>query len=192
MKLLEDRIRKDGRILPGDVIKVDSFLNHLIDVDLVSKCADEWYEIYKDAGVTKVLTIEASGIALAAITATKFNVPVLFAKKTRSSNLSPKTLSTKVVSYTHGQSYDVIVSRDYISPDDKVLIIDDFLANGSALRALVTLTEKAGATVVGIGIAVEKVYQGGGSDIRARGHRIDSLAKIKSIDVEKGIEFCID
>ena len=190
MKLLEDRIRKDGRILPGDVIKVDSFLNHLIDVDLVSRCADEWYEIYKDAGVTKILTIEASGIALASITATKFHVPVLFAKKTRSSNLSQKVLSTKVVSYTHGQSYDVIVSRDYITSGDRVLIIDDFLANGSALRALVTLAERAGATVVGVGIAVEKVYQNGGMDIRARGYRIDSLAKIKSIDVERGIEFC--
>ena len=190
MKLLEDRIRKDGRILPGDVIKVDSFLNHLIDVDLVSRCADEWYEIYKGAGVTKILTIEASGIALASITATKFHVPVLFAKKTRSSNLSQKVLSTKVVSYTHGQSYDVIVSRDYITSGDRVLIIDDFLANGSALRALVTLAERAGATVVGVGIAVEKVYQNGGMDIRARGYRIDSLAKIKSIDVERGIEFC--
>ncbi len=190
MKLLEDRIRKDGRILPGDVIKVDSFLNHLIDVELVSACADEWYNIYKDAGVTKILTIEASGIALASITATKFCVPILFAKKTRSANLSQKLLSTKVVSYTHGQSYDVIVSRDYITADDKILIIDDFLANGSALRALVTLAEKAGATVVGIGIAVEKVYQGGGADIRARGYRIESLARIKSVDVEKGIEFC--
>ena len=190
MKLLEDRILKDGKILPGDVIKVDSFLNHLIDVELVSACADEWYKTYGDMGVTKILTIEASGIALASITATKFHVPVLFAKKTRSSNLSDKLLSTKVVSYTHGQSYDVIVSRDYIKKDDRVLIIDDFLANGSALRALVTLTEKVGATVVGIGIAVEKVYQGGGADIRARGYRIESLAKIKSVDVETGIEFC--
>lgn len=190
MKLLEDRILKDGKILPGDVIKVDSFLNHLIDVELVSACADEWYKTYGDMGVTKILTIEASGIALASITATKFHVPVLFAKKTRSSNLSDKLLSTKVVSYTHGQSYDVIVSRDYIKKDDRVLIIDDFLANGSALRALVTLTEKVGATVVGIGIAVEKVYQGGGADIRARGYRIESLAKIKSVDVENGIEFC--
>ncbi|MBQ2793597.1 MAG: xanthine phosphoribosyltransferase [Clostridia bacterium] len=189
MKLLEDRIRRDGRILPGDVIKVDSFLNHLIDVELVSACADEWYNIYKDMGVTKILTIEASGIALASITATKFSVPVLFAKKTRSSNLSQRVLSTKVVSYTHGQSYDVIVSRDYIKKEDKILIIDDFLANGSALRALVTLAEKAGATVLGIGIAVEKVYQGGGEDIRRRGYRIDSLAKIKSVDVESGIEF---
>ncbi len=189
MKLLEDRIRRDGRILPGDVIKVDSFLNHLIDVKLVSACADEWYNIYKDMGVTKILTIESSGIALASITATKFSVPVLFAKKTRSSNLSQRVLSTKVVSYTHGQSYDVIVSRDYIKKEDKILIIDDFLANGSALRALVTLAEKAGATVLGIGIAVEKVYQGGGEDIRRRGYRIDSLAKIKSVDVESGIEF---
>ena len=190
MKLLEDRIRKDGRILPGDVLKIDSFLNHLIDVELVSACADEWYKIYGDKGITKILTIEASGIGLACITATKFHVPVLYAKKTRSATLSNKVLSTKVVSYTHGQSYDVIVSRDYISADDKILIIDDFLANGSALRSLITLTEKAGATVVGIGIAVEKVFQGGGEDIRARGYRIDSLARIKSLDVESGIEFC--
>jgi xanthine phosphoribosyltransferase len=190
MKLLEDRIRKDGRILPGDVIKVDSFLNHLIDVELVSECADEWYKIYGDKGVTKILTIEASGIGLACITATKFHVPVLYAKKTRSANLSSKVLATKVVSYTHGQSYDVIVSRDYISPDDKILIIDDFLANGSALRALISITEAAGATVVGAGIAVEKEYQGGGNGIRSKGYRIESLAKIASMDDSKGIAFC--
>ena len=190
MKLLEDRIRRDGKILPGDVLKIDSFLNHLIDVELVSECADEWYKIYGDKGITKILTIEASGIGLACITATKFHVPVLYAKKTRSATLSNKVLSTKVVSYTHGQSYDVIVSRDYISTDDRILIIDDFLANGSALRSLITLTEKAGATVVGIGIAVEKVFQGGGEDIRARGYRIDSLARIRALDVENGIEFC--
>ena len=190
MKLLEDRIKSEGRILPGDVIKVDSFLNHLIDVELVSKCADEWYAAFGECGVTKILTIEASGIPLATVTAARFGVPMLYAKKTRSATTSNKVLSTKVVSYTHGQTYDVIVSRDYIKAGEKILIIDEFLANGSALRALITLAEKAGATVVGIGIAVEKVYQRGAEDIRARGYRIESLARIAKMDVEDGITFC--
>ncbi len=190
MKILEDKIREDGVILPGDVIKVDSFLNHLIDVQLLSKCADEWYERFAGEGVTKILTIEASGIGIACITAMKFGVPVLYAKKKRSATLSGKVHATKVTSYTHGQSYDVIVSKNFISKDDRILIIDDFLANGSALRALITLAEMAGATVVGVGIAVEKVFQGGGADIRARGYRIESLARIASLDIETGIKFC--
>lgn len=190
MKILEDKIREDGVILPGDVIKVDSFLNHLIDVQLLSKCADEWYERFSGEGVTKILTIESSGIGIACITAMKFGVPVLYAKKKRSATLSGKIYATKVTSYTHGQSYDVIVSKSFINKDDRILIIDDFLANGSALRALITLAEMAGATVVGVGIAVEKVFQGGGADIRARGYRIESLAKIAALDVETGIKFC--
>jgi xanthine phosphoribosyltransferase len=189
MKLLEERIREDGVILPGDVIRVDSFLNHLIDVELISHCGDEWYKCFGNEGVTKILTIESSGIGIACITATKFGVPVLYAKKSRSATLRSDVYSTKVVSYTHGQSYDVLVSKKFLNENDRVLIIDDFLANGSALRALITLAEKAGATVVGIGIAVEKVFQGGGDDIRMRGYRIESLARIASIDAEEGIRF---
>ena len=189
MKLLEERIREDGVILPGDVIKVDSFLNHLIDVELISHCGDEWYKCFGNEGVTKILTIESSGIGIPCITATKFGVPVLYAKKSRSATLRSGVYSTKVVSYTHGQSYDVLVSKRFLNKDDRVLIIDDFLANGSALRALITLAEKAGATVVGVGIAVEKVFQGGGDDIRMRGYRIESLAKIASVDTKEGIRF---
>jgi xanthine phosphoribosyltransferase len=190
MKLLEDRIKKDGRILPGDVLKVDSFLNHQIDVELISKCSEEWFKLFGNEGVTKILTIEASGIGLACIAAQYFKVPVVFAKKTRSRNVGNDFLSTKVVSYTHGQTYDVMVSQKYISKDDKVLIIDDFLANGSALKALITIAESAGATVVGAGLAIEKVYQGGGNEIRNQGYRIESLARISSMSLENGIEFC--
>ena len=190
MKLLEEKIRTEGRILPGDVIRIDSFMNHLIDVELIEKCAEEWYSVFGGEGVTKILTIEASGIGIACITATKFHVPVLYAKKRKSATTSKNVLSTQVVSYTHGQTYDVLVTKDYIKPEDRILIIDDFLANGSALKALITLAERAGATVVGVGIAVEKVYQRGGDDIRARGYRVESLAKIASLDVESGIKFC--
>ena len=190
MKALEERIKKDGRILPGDVLKVDSFLNHQIDVALISECGKEWYRLFKDEGVTKILTIEASGIGIACITAENFGVPVLFAKKSRSATQGPDYLSSKVVSFTHGQSYDVVVPKKYITEGDRILIIDDFLANGSALKALIKLAEKAGATVVGAGVAIEKVYQNGGNEIRQHGYRIEALAKIGSMSFEHGIEFC--
>ncbi len=190
MKLLEDKIIKDGRVLPGDVLKVDSFLNHQIDVELISKCGAEWYRLFKDEGITKILTIEASGIGIACLAAEHFGVPVVFAKKSKSSNIGNDFYTTKVVSYTHGQTYDVIVSKKYISRDDKILIIDDFLANGSALKALITLAELGGATVKGAGIAIEKVYQNGGNEIREHGYRIESLARISRMSFEDGIEFC--
>ena len=190
MKLLEDKIRKDGRVLPGEVLKVDSFLNHQIDVELVYALGEEWHRLYKDCGVTKILTIEASGIGIACLAAKHFGVPVLFAKKSKSSNIGNDFYTTQVVSYTHGQTYDVIVSKKYISPDDKILILDDFLANGSALRALITLAEMGGAKVVGAGIAVEKAFQPGGDEIRALGYRIESLARIASMDADGKIEFC--
>ena len=189
MKLLEERILKDGKILPGDVLKVDSFLNHQIDVSLISECGKEWYRLFENEGVTKILTIEASGIGIACITALNFDVPVVYAKKSKSHNIGGDFYSSKVVSYTHGHTYDVIVSKKFISPEDKVLIIDDFLANGSALKALITITEKAGAKVVGAGIAIEKVFQDGGQEIRRRGYRIESLAKISSISTADGIKF---
>lgn len=190
MKLLEERILKDGTILPGNVLKVDSFLNHQIDIDLICECAKEWYRLYKDENVTKIMTVEASGIGIACIVAQYFKVPVLFAKKSKSSNIGENFYTTKVTSFTHGRTYDVIASKSYISKGDRILLIDDFLANGSALRAMINLAEMGGATVVGAGIAVEKEYQGGGNDIRKLGYRVESLAKISSMSEDGNIVFC--
>ncbi len=190
MKILEDRIISDGTALPGDVLKVDSFLNHQIDVALLKKCGEEWYKLYKDTEITKIITIEASGIGLACIVADFFNVPVVFAKKTKSLNLSSECYTAEVYSYTKAATKTVMISKKYISPDDKVLIIDDFLANGSALRGLISIIEQAGASVAGIGIAVEKEYQGGGNELRKKGYRIESLAKIASMSENGKIEFC--
>jgi xanthine phosphoribosyltransferase len=191
MKLLEERIRKDGEVLPGNVIKVDSFLNHQIDTELISKCGEEWYEMFKDAGVTKILTIDGSGIGIACLVARHFNVPVLFAKKSGATNkVGDDFYSTTVVSFTHGHEYNVVAKKKFISKDDRILIIDDFLANGSAMRALISLVKVAGATVVGCGAAVEKVYQGGGEYIRRLGYRVESLAKISSLSDDGNIEFC--
>ena len=189
MKLLEDRILKDGRILPGEVLKVDSFLNHKIDVSLLSECGKEWYGLFKDEGVTKILTIEASGIGISCITAQYFGVPVVYAKKTKGIGVGADFLSTKVVSLTHGQAYNVLVNKSYISKGDRILVIDDFLANGSALKALIAIAEKAGATVVGAGVAIEKVFSGGGDSIRKMGYRVEALARISAIDIENGITF---
>lgn len=190
MKLLEEKIKTCGRILPGSVLKVDSFLNHQIDVKLISALGEEWKRLYENEKITKILTIEASGIGIACIAALHFDVPVVFAKKSKSSNIGNDFYSSKVVSYTHGNTYDVIVSKSYISPDDKILIIDDFLANGSALKALVNICRTAGATVVGAGIAIEKAYQPGGKMIRDMGIRVESLAMISSMDEKCGVVFC--
>jgi len=188
MKLLEQKILKDGRVLPGEVLKVDSFLNHQIDVELLNKCGEEWFRLYKDAGITKIITIEASGIGIACIAAQYFKVPVVFAKKSKSLNLSADCYTAEVNSYTKATTKTVMISKRYISPDDKILIIDDFLANGSALRGLISIIDQAGATVAGIGIAIEKAYQGGGDDLRAKGYRIESLASIASMS-DDGIVF---
>lgn len=189
MEILKQRIINDARILPGDVLKVDSFLNHQIDISLIGECAKEWYKRFRDEGVTKILTIESAGIALASITAQLFGVPVVYAKKSRGAMTKDEFYTTKVVSYTHGQVYDVILSKKYIRPDDNILIIDDFLANGSAIKVLIHLAEMGGAKVVGAGVAIEKSYQRGGKDIRDLGYRIESLAKITSMDTDNGIEF---
>ncbi len=189
MKLLKDKIRTYGRVLPGEILKVDSFLNHQIDVELLGELGKEWYKLFKDEHITKILTIEASGIGIACIAAQQFGVPVLFAKKSKSSNIGDDFYSTKVVSYTHGKTFDVIVSKKYLSKEDRVLIIDDFLANGCALQALIELTEMSGATVVGAGVAIEKEFQGGGNEIRAKGYRVESLARIASM-TDSEIEFC--
>ncbi|MBR2670894.1 MAG: xanthine phosphoribosyltransferase [Oscillospiraceae bacterium] len=191
MQYLEDKIRKEGKVYPGDILKVDSFLNHQMDISAFRKMAQEFKRLFGDENITKILTIEASGIGLACITGEEFGVPVLFAKKSKTKNIAGDVYKTTVKSYTHGILSDIIVSKEYLLPDDRILIIDDFLANGAALGGLIDLVGQAGATLVGAGIAVEKAFQPGGEMIRARGVRVESLARIKSMDGESGtIEFC--
>ena len=182
MKLLEDRIRKDGIIREGNVLKVDSFINHQMDIGLFEETAKEWKRLFADKKINKILTIEASGIGIAAIVAREFDVPVVFAKKSKSINLDDNNFSTKIQSFTHGKVYDVIVSKKFLSPEDHILVIDDFLANGCALLGLTELVESAGATVEGIGIAIEKGFQQGGKIIREKGYQLESLAIVESMD----------
>ncbi len=187
MKLLEDRIRADGVVKPGDVLKVDAFLNHQCDVELFDKMGEEWARRMAGTPVTKILTIEASGIGIACVAARHFdNVPVVFAKKAPSINLDGDQLATTIYSFTKQREFPVIVGRRFLNEGDQVFIIDDFLANGCALEGLVRLCEMAGATVVGIGIAIEKAYQGGGDRLRERGLRVESLARIASMNGETG------
>lgn len=181
MKLLEDRIRKDGQVFPGSILKVDSFLNHQMDVKLLNKIGEEIKRIYSDCEVNKILTIEASGIGIACIAAQYFDCPVLFAKKTKTKNIANAVYKTRVKSYTHGTVYDVIVSKDFLSKDDKVLIVDDFLAEGNALLGLCDLCRQAEAEVVGCAIAIEKGFQPGSSRLREIGVRVESLAVIDSM-----------
>lgn len=190
MKLLEDRILKDGHIGADNVLKVDSFLNHQIDVSFVCELGKEFYRLFKDENITKILTIEASGIGIACLAAQYFGVPVVFAKKTKTINIYSDTYNATVHSYTHKKDYDIVVSKEFLSKEDNVLIIDDFLAKGSALTALFMLIEKAGAKTAGAGIVIEKAYQGGGNLVRDMGIRVESLAKIKSISEKDGIVFC--
>ena len=190
MKLLEDRILKDGHIGADNVLKVDSFLNHQIDVSFVCELGKEFYRLFKDENITKILTIEASGIGIACLAAQYFGVPVVFAKKTKTINIYSDTYNATVHSYTHKKDYDIVVSKEFLSKEDNVLIIDDFLAKGSALTALLMLIEKAGAKTAGAGIVIEKDYQGGGNLVRDMGIRVESLAKIKSISKKDGIVFC--
>ena len=186
MKLLEERIRKDGIIAEGGVLKVDSFLNHLMDVKLFHEMGLEFKRLFKDKPINKILTIEASGIGIACVVAECFDVPVLFAKKSQSINLSGEVYATKVQSFTHKRVYDVVVSKKFIGPEDHVLIIDDFLANGCALQGLIELVQDAGATVEGIGICVEKGFQEGGRIIRASGIQLESLAIVDAMDPATG------
>ena len=182
MKLLEDRIRKDGIIREGNVLKVDSFINHQMDIKLFEEMAKEWKRLFADKKINKILTIDASGIGIAAIVAREFDVPVVFAKKSKSINLDDNNFSTKIQSFTHSKIYDVIVSKKFLSPEDHILIIDDFLANGCALLGLTNLVESAGATVEGIGIAIEKGFQQGGKIIREKGYQLESLAIVESMN----------
>ena len=186
VKLLEERIKADGVVKSDQVLKVDSFLNHQMDIGLFRQMARQWRDDFRDAPINKVLTIEASGIAIAAIVAEELGVPVVFAKKSQSVNLDGTVYSTRITSFTHKREYDVIVSAKFLGPDDHVLIIDDFMANGCAMDGLVEICEAAGATVEGIGIAVEKGFQPGGDSLRKRGYRVDSLAIVESMDSETG------
>ena len=186
MKLLEDRIRKDGILAEGNVLKVDCFLNHLMDVELFHQMGMEFKRLFADKPINKILTIEASGIGIACVAAECFHVPVLFAKKSQSINLSGEVYATKVQSFTHKRVSDVVVSKKFIGPEDHVLIIDDFLANGCALQGLIELVQDAGATVEGIGICIEKGFQEGGKLIRDTGIQLESLAIVESMDPATG------
>lgn len=190
MKELEERIRRDGVVKSSQVLKVDSFINHQMDVDLFRDMAKQWHKDFASAPINKILTIEASGIGIAAVVAAEFEVPAVFAKKSQSINLDGDVFCTKIKSFTHGRIYDVIVSKKFLGPDDHVLIVDDFLANGCAMDGLLDICKVAGATVEGIGIAVEKGFQPGGKHLRDEGYRVDSLAIVESMDPETNeIEF---
>ena len=189
MRLLEERILRDGKVRDGSVLKVDNFLNHQMDITLFGEMAKEFYRLFQADNVTKILTIEASGIGIACITAQVFGCPVIFAKKSKTKNIAGDVYTSQVESFTHGGTYDIIVSKEYLKSEDRVLIIDDFLAKGAALLGLSSLVKDAGATLVGSGIAIEKAFQHGGDALRAQGMRIESLAKIKSMEGGK-IEFC--
>ena len=190
MQLLEQRILAEGEVKSSEILKVDRFLNHQMDPKLFLAMAEEWKRLFDGCGVNKLVTIEASGIGIAAVAGLVFECPVVFAKKTKSRNVSDDAYTTVVHSFTHGNDNTIRISREYLSAHDRVLVIDDFLANGAALDGLITLIESAGATVVGAGIAVEKAFQPGGARIRARGYRVESLARVQSMDPETGIVFC--
>ena len=186
MKLLEERIQKDGIVKAGNVLKVDSFINHQMDIELISEMGKEWKRLFADKPINKILTIEASGIGIACIAAMHFHVPVVFAKKTQSINLEGEMYTAEVESFTHKNKNQVIVSKKFLSEEDHVLIIDDFLANGCALQGLIQIVQSAGATVEGIGIAVEKGFQSGGRMIRNLGYQLESLAIVEGMDDESG------
>ncbi len=182
MKLLEDRIKKDGLVKAGNILKVDSFLNHRMDIALFNEMGKEWKRLFDGERINKILTIEASGIGIACIAAQYFDCPVVFAKKTQSLNLDGDVYTSKVTSFTKKKTYDIIVSKKFLGPDDRVLIIDDFLANGCAVQGLLELIKEAGATAVGVGIAIEKGFQDGGKMIRDNGIHLESLAIVESMD----------
>ncbi len=189
MDILERRILEDGIVAEGDILKVDSFLNHQIDVSLMREIGAEFYRLFGGCGVNKILTIESSGIGVSCITAQFFNVPVVFAKKIKTVNIAGDVYSSRGYSYTHRKSYEIVVSRRFLDRSDKVLIIDDFLAKGSAVRVLVDICSQAGAGIAGAGIVIEKAYQGGGDELRGRGIRVESLASIEAMSVRDGISF---
>ena len=190
MQLLEERILKDGKVFPGNVLKVDSFINHQMDIAFICELGKEFYRLFKDSGVTKIITIEASGIGIAALTAQYFGVPMVFAKKSKTLNIADDFYCAEVESFTHGNKNNVIISKEYINKSDKVLLIDDFLANGKALCGLIELVTAAGAEVVGAGIVIEKAYQPGGALVRSKGVRVESLARVAEMKDDGSITFC--
>ena len=186
MQLLKDRIRKDGKIKEGNVLKVDSFLNHQMDVKLFQEIGKEFKRRFEGEEITKILTIEASGIGIACVASEVFDVPVVFAKQTQTKNIAGDVYTTKVESFKHGRVYDIIVSREFLGKGDKVLLIDDFLANGKALEGLAELVKKSGAELVGAGVVIEKGFQVGGDIIRSKGIHLESLAIVESMDEKTG------
>ena len=186
MQILYDRIRKDGIVRAGNVLKVDRFLNHQMDIHLFQEIGKEFKRRFEGEEINKILTIEASGIGIACIVAEYFDVPVVFAKKTKTKNIAGEVYTTKVESFTHGTVYDIIVSKEFLGKGDKVLVIDDFLANGCALQGLIQIVKAAGGTVEGIGIAIEKGFQSGGTVIRNLGYHLESLAIVEGMDASTG------
>lgn len=189
MQLLKDRILKDGIVKEGNVLKVDSFLNHQMDISLFEEIGKEFKKRFEGEIINKILTIEASGIGIACIAARYFNVPVVFAKKSKTKNIAGDVYTSRVESFTHGRIYDIMVSKDFLNSDDRVLLIDDFLANGCALEGLAELVRSAGATLVGAGIVIEKGFQRGGDLLRSKGVRVESLAIIDRMDESGSITF---
>lgn len=189
MKLLEERIKEDGQVRPGNILKVDSFLNHQLDVALLEQLGKEFYEKFKDKNITRILTIEASGIALACLTAQYFKVPVVFAKKAKSKNLDGELYTSTVHSYTYGKDFTVTLSKKFLSKEDTVLLIDDFLAVGKAMRGLIDICNQAEAEIAGIGIAIEKGFQSGGKELRETGYDVYSLAIVDEMNDEEMIYF---
>lgn len=189
MKLLEQRIREQGQVRPGNVLKVDCFLNHQLDVELLDAIGAEFRRIFDGAGVNKILTIEASGIAIACMTARHFGVPVVFAKKAKSKNIDGDVFTSTVHSFTYGRDYDITLSKKFLGPGDRVLILDDFLANGKAMRGLLDVCRQAGATVAGIGVCIEKGFQTGGAELRAEGYRLASLAIVDEMHDDGTLTF---
>ena len=189
MQELKDRIRKEGKVLPGNIIKVDGFLNHRVDTRLMGNIADEFAKFFDVSQITMVLTAEASGIALATICAEKYKVPMVFAKKAKSDNIEGGLYQSEIYSYTYKKKVTQILSKEWMTAGDRVLIIDDFLANGAALEGLIDLVGQSGAELAGAGIVIEKAFQPGGDRIRAKGVRVEALARVKSMSEETGVEF---
>ena len=181
MQLLKDRIRKDGKIKAGNVLKVDSFLNHQMDIKLFGEIGKEIKRRFADVEINKILTIEASGIAIACMTARYFNVPVVFAKKAKSKNIDGEVYTSKVQSFTYGREYDITLAKKFLNSGDRVLILDDFLANGKAMKGLLDVCNQAGCSVAGIGICIEKGFQPGGTELRAAGYKLASLAIVNEM-----------
>ena len=192
MERLKERIRRDGKVKGTDVLKVDSFLNHQMDVELFAEIGKEFKRRFAGCEINKILTIEASGIGIACVVAQYFHCPVIFAKKTQTKNIAGEVYTSKVESFTHGRVYDIIVAKEFLGPGDKVLLIDDFLANGAALEGLAQLVKDAGAELVGAGIVIEKAFQPGGDRLRAKGLRIEALARVQSMNEETGVTFADD